>query len=61
MSILQEYEWIRREMGEEKWNKMDEYCITTDTLLSDVLYRKSEYEKFEQWLLNQNKENNRGS
>lgn len=50
MSILQEYENIRKEIGEEKYNAIEKYLnLHKDILLSDVYYKREEYEKFEKW------------
>ena len=50
MSILQEYAQIKRTIGEEKYARimkyLDEY---PDILYSDVLYKKSEWNKFVAW------------
>ena len=49
MSILQEYEMIKRHLGQEKWWQLNHYCNDKEILLSDVLYKLSEWEKFESW------------
>lgn len=50
-SILSDYEDIHRQLGDKVWNALDEYCqmMNGEIFLSDVLYRKSEWDKFEKW------------
>ena len=51
MSILQEYEQIRREMGEKKYDSIETYLNThpSDLLLSDILYKPEHYIDFDKW------------
>ena len=51
MSILQEYEQIRREMGEKKYDSIETYLNThpSDLLLSDILYKNEHYIDFDKW------------
>ena len=50
MSILQEYENIRKEIGEEKYNAIEKYLNShKDILLSDVYYTREGWEAFEDW------------
>lgn len=50
MSILQEYESIRRSISENKYNAIEKYLdIHKDLYLSDIYYKQEEYEKFEKW------------
>ena len=51
MSILQEYEQIRREMGEKKYDSIETYLNThpSDLLLSDILYKSEHYIDFDKW------------
>lgn len=50
MSILQDYEKARKELGDKKYNAIDKYLAENkDKLLSDVLYKEEEYNKFEEW------------
>ena len=51
MSILQEYEQIRREMGEKKYACIETYLNThpSDLLLSDILYKPEHYIDFDKW------------
>ena len=51
MSILQEYEQIRREMGEKKYDCIETYLNThpSDLLLSDILYKSEHYIDFDKW------------
>ena len=50
MSILQEYEQIRREMGEKKYDSIEKYIDThPDVLLSDILYKPEHYINFDKW------------
>ena len=54
MSILQEYENHRNYLGKEVTNAISEYiCYLEkrgiDILYSDVIYKKEEWQKFENW------------
>lgn len=50
MSILQEYEQIRRKMGEKKYDSIEKYLEThPDILLSDILYKPEHYINFDKW------------
>ena len=50
MSILQEYENIRKEIGEDKYNAIEKYLNShKDILLSDVYYTREGWEAFEDW------------
>ena len=50
MSILQEYEQIRRQIGEEKFKKIEEYLdLHPEKYLSDLYYKQAEWEAFEKW------------
>lgn len=50
MSILQEYELIRKRIGEEKYNKIVAFLKAhPHYYLSDVYYRKSVWEEMEKW------------
>ena len=49
MSIMQEYEQIRREMGEKKYDSIEKYIDNhPDVLLSDILYKPEHYINFDQ-------------
>ena len=55
MSILREYEMVRKEMGASKWNALQIYLSYNKYLyLSDVIYKQEEWAKFELWLKNAN-------
>lgn len=50
MSILQEYEQIRREIGENKYKAIEKYLkLHQDILLSDIYYTKEGWDKFNNW------------
>ena len=50
MSILQEYESIRKSIGEDKYNAICRYLDLHEELyLSDIYYKPEENEKFEKW------------
>lgn len=50
MSILQEYERIRREIGEKKYDSIEKYLEThSELLLSDILYKPEYYINFDKW------------
>ena len=53
MSILQEYEEIRKELG-NGINKGIELYLSENPnlLLSDIYYKEKEYKKFEKWFEN---------
>ena len=59
MSILQEYEQIRKEMGSTRFDAISDYLneinknSNTELFLSDVLYKQQEYAKFDAWFLDQ--------
>ena len=47
---MQEYEQIRREMGEQKYDSIEKYIDThPDVLLSDILYKPEHYINFDKW------------
>lgn len=50
MSIMQEYEQIRREMGEKKYDSIEKYIDShPNVLLSDILYKPEHYINFDKW------------
>ena len=50
MSILQEYEQIRHELGEEVYAAIERYlALHPELFLSDIYYKEEEFEKFEAW------------
>lgn len=50
MSILQEYQEIRRDIGEDTYHAIEKYLsIHKDLYLSDIYYKRAEWEKFENW------------
>lgn len=50
MSILQEYEMIRKEMGEKKFDSIELYLNShEELLLSDILYKPEHYIDFDKW------------
>lgn len=50
MSILQEYEDIRKQIGEDKYHAIDEYLTEyPQVYLSDIYYNEDEWNKFEEW------------
>jgi hypothetical protein len=50
MSILQEYEQIRKVIGEEKYQRIKAYLDKhPDMLLSDVYYKEGVFDAFEGW------------
>jgi len=50
MSILQEYEEIRKQIGEDKYHAIDEYLTEyPQVYLSDIYYNEDEWNKFEEW------------
>jgi hypothetical protein len=50
MSILQEYESIRKEIGQEKYNCIERYLSENpDLFLSDIYYNREHWNKFEEW------------
>lgn len=50
MSILQNYEKIRKEIGEEKYLHIESFLEEhPNYFLSDVYYRASVWKEFEDW------------
>lgn len=51
MSILQEYEQIRKEMGEDQWSLIEAYLaeVRPDLRLDEVLYKEEKYNDFAAW------------
>ena len=50
MSILQEYEQIRKRIGEEKFSHIETFLEAhPHYFLSDVYYRESVWKEFEEW------------
>lgn len=57
MSILQEYQEIRKDIGEETYNAIETYLsYHPDSYLSDIYYKRAEWEKFEKWYKRQTDE-----
>lgn len=49
-SIMQEYEDFKSRLGTEKAKALDKYLNTYNNIsYSDILYKKAEYDKFENW------------
>ena len=40
---------IKVMLGEKVWNKLEDYCITTGIIVSDVLYNENNWNNFEKW------------
>lgn len=40
---------IKSMLGEKVWNKLEDYCSTKGTFLSDVLYNENNWNSFEKW------------
>ena len=55
MSILSEYEDIKRQLGEDKWNAIDKYIDTKrpDLRLDEIVYEPENWMEFEKWFYNQ--------
>ena len=50
MSILQEYEQIRKQIGEETYHDIEKFLEENPHyLLSDVYYKKSVWDEMEEW------------
>lgn len=50
MSILQEYEQIKRKLGEKEFALINEFLNThRNILLSDVYYKQEIWEQYENW------------
>ena len=55
MSILQEYEEIKKDMGSTRYDAIGDYLNEvnkdrdSELFLSDILYKKAEYEKYDAW------------
>ena len=53
MSILQDFERIHRELGDEKWQLICAYCEKTGHRLDTVLYTEPGWNAFEAYLQNE--------
>lgn len=55
MSILSEYEDIKKQIGEDKWNAIDKYIDTKrpDLRLDEIVYEPENWMEFEKWFYNQ--------
>lgn len=50
MSILQEYEQIRKQLGKERFKRIEKYLeLNPGLYLSDIYYKESEWNKFAEW------------
>ena len=51
MSILQEYEKIRKDIGEEKWRGIDTYINAhhPELRLDQIIYNSNNWIDFEKW------------
>ena len=50
MSIMQEFETIRKEIGETKYQAIENYLeLHPELFLSDIYYKEAEWLKFEEW------------
>lgn len=53
MSILQEYEAIRKRIGEEKYQQIEKFLdCHPEYFLDDIYYRESVWKEFEKWAEN---------
>ena len=51
MSVLQEYEKIRKMLGDKEWANINWFLLNNDQYtLDDVLYKKANYTVYEEWL-----------
>lgn len=51
MSIMQEYESIRKRIGEKKYNQIEMFLeVHPHYYLIDVYYRKSVWDEMEKWV-----------
>lgn len=57
MSLFQEYEQIRKDIGEETFHAIETYLsLHPELFLSDIYYKRDEYEKFDKWYSKKRKE-----
>ena len=50
MIIMQEYGFLKNEVGEKEWNKMLEFLEAHENyLLSDLIYNRYIFELYEKW------------
>ena len=57
MSVLSEYEAIRKRIGEEKYHQIEMFLENhSHYYLSDVYYRKSVWDEMEEWVENNKEE-----
>lgn len=60
MSILQDFQEAKRKLGKKEWALIEQYLEENqDTDLGKVLYWQSEWEKYEEWKIKNNKEENK--
>lgn len=50
MSLLQEMQMLRREMGEEKSDALERYCEMTGADIGKVMFTLEGWKKLEEWL-----------
>ena len=51
MSILQEYEAVRKQIGEEKYQQIQDFLKNhPHCFLSDIYYKKSVWDEAEKWI-----------
>ena len=58
MSILQEYERIKKDVGQEKWDSIEDYIDYhhPELFLSDIIYNKNNWQEFEKWFYKEKKQ-----
>ena len=58
MSILQEYEEIKKYIGEEKWDNIDNYIndIHPELRLDQIIYSSENWLNYEKWFYKKVKE-----
>ena len=58
MSILQEYEEIKKYIGEEKWDNIDNYIndIHSELRLDQIIYSSENWLNYEKWFYKKVKE-----
>lgn len=58
MSILQEYEKIKKDVGQEIWDSIEDYIDYhhPELFLSDIIYNKDNWQEFEKWFYKEKKQ-----
>lgn len=50
MSILYDFEKVKKQLGEKEWSMMNRYCQEKNVLLDKVIYSEEGWKKYENFL-----------